>query len=125
MAALVLVPEQVELLNRSPRRVFISGPPGTGKTVVLILQGLTWLRSGHDVHVVSMWPKSRAVSIAIERQLQETVGKKAKSRVHRHQWDLKNIGQVNAPVNNLKSESKGRQLCVLADEAIRSRYFLI
>ena len=32
-----------------------AGPPGTGKTVLLMLKAGQWLTEGHDVHVVSTY----------------------------------------------------------------------
>ena len=40
-----------------------------GKTVVLLLQGLRWLRSGNDVFVVSWRSEARAASVMLAHQL--------------------------------------------------------
>ncbi|XP_025114468.1 uncharacterized protein LOC112576323 [Pomacea canaliculata] len=47
-AQITLFPEQVDLLNRAPLRLFVAGPPGTGKTVVLLLMG---------IRMAEMWPR--------------------------------------------------------------------
>ena len=57
---LALYPRQMDLLHRSPPRVFLTGPPGTGKTVILVLQGAQWLQDGKIVNVVSTRNESRA-----------------------------------------------------------------
>nr|KAG5699999.1 hypothetical protein BaRGS_001818 [Batillaria attramentaria] len=44
MATLTLYPEQVDLIDNQPafEKVFLWGPPGTGKTVTLYLKALQW-----------------------------------------------------------------------------------
>ncbi|XP_070209679.1 uncharacterized protein [Littorina saxatilis] len=72
---LALYPDQVDLLSDNTLRcVHLRGPPGTGKTIVLVLKVIQWLHQGHDVHVVSATHESRAVSFLIERQLQCVLG---------------------------------------------------
>ncbi|XP_076447269.1 uncharacterized protein LOC143284478 isoform X2 [Babylonia areolata] len=71
-ARLVLTPEQVGLLNRAPRRVYIKGPPGTGKTVTLVLMGVKWLLQGHDVYVISASYETRGVCELICHQMHTT-----------------------------------------------------
>ncbi|XP_025112765.1 uncharacterized protein LOC112575256 isoform X2 [Pomacea canaliculata] len=43
-ALITLFPEQVDLLCHPPSRLFATGPPGTGKTVMLLMMGTEWLR---------------------------------------------------------------------------------
>lgn len=70
---LVLTPDQLRLLHLATPRVFLTGPPGTGKTVVMVLMGLQWLRQGHDVFVLGVDEYSRAASHLIYRQLRATL----------------------------------------------------
>lgn len=126
MNRIVLFPEQVNLLNRSPLNVFLTGPPGTGKTVVLTLQGMIWMQRGHSVHVVSTCSASRAVAITIERQLKKSSKVSSESpSVWRHQFDLnKEIEHDETPAALLKSLSKDRLLCIIADEAGPDRFVM-
>ena len=49
----------------------LAGPPGTGKTVVLLLKARQWLTEGHDVHVVSMLRESIAVAYYLYKALNQ------------------------------------------------------
>lgn len=115
VARLVLFPEQVELLNLSPLRVFLSGPPGTGKTIMLILQGLNCLQRDYDVRVVSMWPKSRAVSIVIEQQVLKSASAHLRGRLKRCTFEFVHDRDVQSAVRLLARFQNN--LCILADEA--------
>lgn len=126
MSWLTLFPEQVTLINEEKKYVFLHGPPGAGKTVVLLLQGLHLLQKKFDVHVVSTWRKSQAASFSLEKQLKETIdiwgSPDLISNVHRHYFDLGNFHNVHAEVDKaiakLKSDESNKQLAlVLADEA--------
>ena len=75
LSTLTLLPYQVELLgDNNLTRVHLWGPPGTGKTVVLVLKASGWLRERLDVDILSTSSESRAVSILIESQLQQVLG---------------------------------------------------
>ncbi|XP_076455599.1 uncharacterized protein LOC143290173 [Babylonia areolata] len=62
---LTLTSAQQLLLADSTPLAIISGPPGCGKSVTLMLKGLEWLKKGHDVIVFglhsSCMPASRLV----------------------------------------------------------------
>ncbi|XP_025091209.1 uncharacterized protein LOC112562280 isoform X1 [Pomacea canaliculata] len=125
IARLTLTPDQVELLCRAPPRVYITGPPGTGKTVVLVLMGLQWLREGHDVHVVSTWRESRAVSYLIEKQLNHTLAAggrtegdgEGEGKVYRHDYDLVDKDTPEGAAKELATHATNGSLYVIADEA--------
>ncbi|XP_070209383.1 uncharacterized protein [Littorina saxatilis] len=126
LAHLILTLEQLDLMNRDPNLVCITGPPGTGKTIVLILQGLRWRLQGHDVHVVSTRPTSRAVSTLIQNQIKITATRNTTSSLQQpgkvvlHHYDFMNCeGDVTKAVTELSAvkESDG-SLHVILDEAV-------
>lgn len=110
-----LYPDQVNIMNNNSPRVFVSGPPGTGKTVLLQLKGMQWLKAGHDVHIVSTSKYSRAASYMLEHHLVQS-----KSRtlcVHRHGFDFTNNAEdIGTAISQLERASRDGQLCIIADE---------
>ena len=136
LAYLVLTLEQLDLMNRAPPRVCVAGPPGTGKTILLVLMGLKWLREGHDVHVFSPYPENRGASYMIRHQLQMTLresttvigqglavpaGHQAPGDVKLHRYDFYNgEAEVVKAVQELSAAAAASAtgtLCVLFDEA--------
>ncbi|XP_070199033.1 uncharacterized protein [Littorina saxatilis] len=122
LALLVLTLQQLDLMNRDPPLVYITGAPGTGKTVVLVLQGVRWLRQGHDVHVISTLYNTRAVSTSIKQQLQMSLSagptpSLTPGSVSYHLYDIFNReGDVDQAVTDLVASVKNGQLHVLIDE---------
>nr|KAG5711665.1 hypothetical protein BaRGS_016847 [Batillaria attramentaria] len=122
-AILTLLPSQVDLVNRPfLRQVFLVGPPGTGKTVVLGIKGLQWRKQRKDVHLLSSHDESVAATFLIEHQLTHALPAAADSgspgpRVQSHMYDFKtNPGDVQAAVNTLANAADD-ELYVIADEA--------
>ena len=95
----------------------------TGKTILLVLQGLRWARQGRDVDVVSIDPDTLAASLMIQHQLQVTLSADSTTSptpgtVRLHQYDLhRNKSDVDRAVKDLLSVVQGDTLCVLVDEA--------
>lgn len=127
---LTLLPQQVNVLHEAPPRLFACGPPGTGKTVVLLLQAVEWLRQRHEVHVVSTWKYSRAASLRLRAQLlasqaqarkegeQEDTSITPVNAVSMHEYNFENgLDDVDRAVEELACLAKGTNLCVIADEA--------
>ncbi|KAL8624556.1 hypothetical protein ACOMHN_005857 [Nucella lapillus] len=129
LARLVLTLEQVDLLDRAPPRVFLTGPPGTGKSVMLILMSVVWLHRGWDVQVVSLTEGSEAASRLVYHQIRKTLkhgsGVQAASttgRVRFHSFPLHEdyFGvkvTMETVVETLTKASRGQPLCVVMDEA--------
>ncbi|XP_025113100.1 uncharacterized protein LOC112575440 [Pomacea canaliculata] len=134
-AVITLFPEQVHLLHTAPPRLYLTGPPGTGKTVVLLLMGELWLQSGKDVYIVSTCSDSRAVcSMLYQRLLQiiqwQATGVTQNQLYLRHYlFDKsetvdKDVDEVvDEAVDDLSQAAKGDTLYVIADEAARPYYF--
>nr|KAG5692147.1 hypothetical protein BaRGS_020695 [Batillaria attramentaria] len=101
-----------------------TGPPGTGKSVVLVIMALVWLRDGHDVHVLSLRPGSLAMALLMCHQLRMTLksdrGSFVKAgRVRFHYFDLVNqLEDVEKVLETLVSASQeSEELHVIMDEA--------
>nr|KAG5693855.1 hypothetical protein BaRGS_009911 [Batillaria attramentaria] len=114
LARLVLTPDQLTLLSAEHDLVMLTGPTGTGKTA--------WLREGHDVHIPSTLPSTKASSRLLYYQLQLTLSEdptmpSTAGKVHLHLFDICNApGDKERVVNTLASASKDQELFVLMDE---------
>ena len=120
-AVITLFPEQVHLLHTAPPTLFVTGPPGTGKTVVLLLMAIQWLRCGHHVYVVSTWWGSRSACSMLYHLLLQTVNTQQSAGVspgqpHLLQYDLYDDEDVEKAVNDLSQAASGGSLYVIADE---------
>ena len=95
----------------------------TGKTILLVLQGLRWARQGRDVNVVSIHPDTLAASLMVQHQLQVTLSADSTTSptpgtVRLHQYDFRrHQSDVDRAVKDLLSVVQGDTLCVLVDEA--------
>ncbi|XP_025113462.1 uncharacterized protein LOC112575698 [Pomacea canaliculata] len=72
----VLQPEQWDALNDHSPRVFLTGPPASGKTRMLVLTGIRWMAEGHTVHVMSTCDESRAATEMIHVELSRVLHEK-------------------------------------------------
>ncbi|XP_025099705.1 uncharacterized protein LOC112567287 [Pomacea canaliculata] len=119
-ALMTLYPEQVHLLNMAPCKLFVAGPPGTGKSVVLLLMGAKWLLLGVDVYILSVAPWSRAANIMLCHLLKQSVNIQqvtgvSPGQVHFLQYDFTDKEQVEKAVKDLSQV--GETLYLIIDEA--------
>ncbi|KAK7095128.1 uncharacterized protein [Littorina saxatilis] len=119
---IVLHPSQMETLNNMNKayaRVFLTGPPGTGKSLVLVLKGQEWLRQFKPVHVVSSRKENRAASYMIASQLKQSEPKSS-HLVHLHVFNFP-IDRARAFSCLTKEARQGtshcKELFVIVDEA--------
>ena len=109
---LVLHPTQVDILHQDEPRVFLFGPPGTGKSILLVLKALKWLQENRQVIILSAHSASLAASHMIEHQVRQMAGSEAGQNLQLLVTDKTTV------VRDLleKVDSEGR-LFVIADEA--------
>lgn len=111
---IMLHPKQVALLNKQQPFLYVAGPPGTGKTIVLVLKALEWLRQGKWVHVVSTQPDSLAASHMIVAQLKEARDD-SKDRISLCVCDLTRKDDQEA-LTELENLAENGELYLIADE---------
>ncbi|XP_076445773.1 uncharacterized protein LOC143283420 isoform X2 [Babylonia areolata] len=129
LARLVLTPEQTDLLTRAPPLVYLSGPPGTGKTVMLVLMALIWCRRGWNVQVVSAGDFSLAASLLVCHQIRKTLDSTAAPGAGVTSGDVlfrsyefckgthpENETSVETAVQEMVRASPGQPVCVVMDE---------
>lgn len=117
----VLHDDQIKVLKKEPPLMFVCGPPGTGKSVVLLLMACKWLFMEHHVHVTSTWSGSMAATHLIVFELKRQWPQHA-DRVHHHEFDLKEEGGLEDAVKTLGDHNNG-ELFIICDEAFGGREF--
>ncbi|XP_025107255.1 uncharacterized protein LOC112571998 isoform X2 [Pomacea canaliculata] len=115
-AEITLFPEQMLLLQTKTPLVFLDGPPGTGKTVMLQLMATEWLRDDHPVYIVSTWERSRASCSMLHHLLLQTESPATPSKVHLRRFNFGDDKDVEKAVTDLSQDALGKQLHVVADE---------
>ncbi|KAK7477371.1 hypothetical protein BaRGS_00031389, partial [Batillaria attramentaria] len=103
---------------------FLCGPPGTGKTVMLMLIACKWLleKEERDLHIASTWSGSLAASHLIVIKLKELCPG-CENRIRLHEFDLKEKGQTNEAVEIMLDSVRDGELFVICDEAFGGSEF--
>ncbi|XP_070178513.1 uncharacterized protein [Littorina saxatilis] len=129
-ADIVLHPTQLDVLHKeaSEPLVYLCGPPGTGKSLILILRALAWIQEKRKpVHVVSTREGNMAASHMINQQLKEMTKQTDSGQengiaepaenpwVHLHIFDLPI--QMKPAVEELAKLESAGELFVIVDEA--------
>ena len=117
-SVLALYPSQLDVLQNGPSKVFLTGPPGTGKTVVLALKARQWLREGKVVHFVNTHYKGRAVTLLLQRQVRESgtyTIDASKVQCHDYSFDTSK-DDVDRAVSELSSLAVDKELFIIVDE---------
>ncbi|KAL8602626.1 hypothetical protein ACOMHN_017362 [Nucella lapillus] len=125
-SSIALTPAQVALLNSQPEPQFVhlQGPPGTAKTVVLLLKALQWVRQGRQVVVVSGDVRSRAVTRLVEAQLR-SMEPAAAANIQRLCYDFSDDGfSAGAAVARLQRHIRPGPVLIIFDEAGYSNHYL-
>ena len=91
---MVLHPRQVGVIHQSLPLVFLTGPPGVGKSLVLVIRALVLLRQQEAVHVVSTWDDSLAASHNIAHQLRQTAAPADRPLIHLHLFNFRDGDQA-------------------------------
>ncbi|XP_025083117.1 uncharacterized protein LOC112557460 isoform X2 [Pomacea canaliculata] len=122
-AVITLFPEQVHLLNTATPRVFLAGPPGTGKSLVLQLKATEWLRCGCDVIVVRPRRWAHAASLITYYLLEQTIETQLaptgqSGQLHLLECDFYNSGDIEEALTDLLRAAKGRPLYVIVDALV-------
>ncbi|XP_025112632.1 uncharacterized protein LOC112575180 [Pomacea canaliculata] len=118
----MLSQDMVDLLKK--KRVFLVGPPNTGKTRLLTLVGKKWITSGHELHVFCGSASScTLLTHGFREELRPTSGIEdngtyahTKAKVKRLNFDKEN--EIDEAVRNLIE----RNVYVVADDVDVDRY---
>ncbi|KAK7109760.1 uncharacterized protein [Littorina saxatilis] len=120
---IVLNRRQVGILTKHKEgMVYLTGPPGTGKSLVLIMKGLDWLRTGKAVQVVTSTPDGKAASRMIFAELTKSGLPGAEEKIKLLDFDLRRDREedINAAVDTLTKVAEHGELYIVADEMCRN-----
>lgn len=115
----ILFPAQKTILDRDDQFLCLTGPPGSGKTLVLGVKALKWARDGHHVIIVCFKgvQYGTLVSLTLHRQVRHWAQHQAQDLsglVHIERLSLET--DVEEFVQNLLYKHKGQALKFVIDE---------
>lgn len=126
----VLLPRHVAVLQAPPPRAYVTGPPGTGKTVMLYLKALQWIQEGGQVIVFSTCKSSLAASHMLVHMInswledREHHYEELKQNVSFRHFDLDH-GDLDKACASLLGFVRNHRLFVVADEVPSSSDFRV
>ncbi|PVD21787.1 hypothetical protein C0Q70_17588 [Pomacea canaliculata] len=111
-----LYPGMTDLIQEP--RVFLSGPPGTGKTRLLGLVGRKWLSEGHVVQIVNTSTELTSSTLQLVKILQEaqSSGISPNGMVVSLNCNTKRRKDIRDLITNLKATAGEKSVCVLVDD---------
>lgn len=98
--------------------VYIAGPPGTGKSVVLLIKARDWLTQQKTVLLVSTHSEGLGASYMIEAQLEQSGG--THGQVQILPLDLTK-GDYTDALSELQNKAQHGELYIIADEVFNGR----
>ncbi|XP_076437877.1 uncharacterized protein LOC143277035 [Babylonia areolata] len=103
-SSLSLTPTQVRLLDTrpEPRFLYLLGPPGTGKTVVLVLKALQWAQQGRKVIIVHVPGANVIINVLIMKQVKSVLGSAKARNVETHTYHCEEMSEIDASVSQLR-----------------------
>lgn len=119
----VLLPHQVQALCLDDRRMFLYGPPGSGKTLVLILKAKEWLLAGETVILINSRPGSVygfPYAYGVYKRLQRMM----------HEWNIQLVKLVMLTVDCLRFKADDLagvmpSSCIIMDEVTPASHKVI
>ncbi|XP_025112590.1 uncharacterized protein LOC112575162 isoform X2 [Pomacea canaliculata] len=119
----ILYPGMTDMLEEP--RVFLSGPPGTGKTRMLALVGRKWMSEGHVVHLITS-VETREATRALEKLLLQTPRSQSqtfpKSGISRLVCEIDDKKKRDESIEKLIGFAKLNPLFALIDELVLERW---
>ncbi|XP_025113440.1 uncharacterized protein LOC112575676 isoform X2 [Pomacea canaliculata] len=111
-----LYPGMTDLIQEP--RVFLSGPPGTGKTRLLGLVGRKWLFEGHVVQIVNTSTELTSATIQLVKILQEAQSSdiSPNGMVVSLNCNIERRQDIRDTITKLEATAGEKPVCVLVDD---------
>ena len=120
MSDIVLLPRQAALLaHPSLSRLYLTGPMGSGKTLLLQLKGRQWVREGRRVVVINARTSAlgRPIGHVLEEALQKEVEIRCCGSVYRHDVALETFS-MDTLHKRLAADGPLNNVCFIVDELL-------